>query len=501
MKLFTTGQIRRWDEATILEERIQSVDLMERAAKACAESILGLNPGKVPVHIFCGPGNNGGDGLAITRLLQGYDFQVHGYLLALSAEPSQDCQTNLDRLKKENIPVTYIRNPPDLPSFSSNTLIIDALFGTGLNKPLHGLAATVVQFLNDQPATRIAIDIPSGLMSDSPTQQGNAIFKADHTLSFQVYKRSFLFADSEAFTGTIHIMDIGLSKRFYQEEPCSWEMTEAGVIRQLIHPRKLFSHKGNFGHAALVAGSKGMMGAAVMAAGACLQSGTGKLTCYVPSTGYEIMQTARPEAMCRVTGNNEIGELEGTDSFSALGIGPGLGQADSLPQALQQLFEKPPARLVMDADALNVLENNEALLKRIPEDTLITPHPKEFDRLAGPSGDDWERLDKAIRLSARHSLFIVLKGHFSRIVCPDGMVYFNPTGNPGMAKGGSGDVLTGLLTGLLAQGYQPREAALIGTYLHGLAGDLAANLKTTRGMTALDILDQIPHAWALAESA
>jgi len=494
MKLFSASQIREWDAYTMREEGISSIDLMERAANACADCLSSLLPADMPFHVFAGMGNNGGDGLAIARVMRQKGYIAHVYILSTHEKGSMDFEINLDRLRACNIPVTHIRNSNDFPLLPPSSHIVDALFGTGLTRPLSGLAAALVDHINRSNGIVYSIDIPSGMYADQPPGN-NIIIRSKHTLSFQIMKRAFIFSDCMEYAGSIHVLDIGLSKIFEESEPCDYVLTDKRFVRKKIRERSDFAHKGNFGHAALIAGSYGMMGAALLAVQACLRSGAGKLTCYVPAKGYAIMQTTHPEAMCQVSGDEHIINIHGLDVFDAVGIGPGLGRFLEDKGLMGQLAGQNLSRLIIDADAINILASSREFWQKLPPYCILTPHPGEFDCIAGMKGNDWERLEKAIALSAQNNWHILLKGKYSRLVCPDGKVFINPTGNPGMAKGGSGDVLTGLLTGLAAQGYTAADCMIVGAYLHGLAGDIAASMFTREGMTAADLANAIPDAW------
>lgn len=494
MKLFSADQIRKWDAFTIREQGIPSIDLMERAALASVQCLSGLLPLPAEVFVFAGMGNNGGDGLAIARILRHKGYKVHVFILANQDKGSEDFEINLKRLSEIDIPVTYIRNSSGFPPLPVSSHIIDALYGTGLSRPLSGLAAELVNHINRSASIVYSIDIPSGMFADQPSAD-HVMVKSAHTLSFQILKRAFIFADGSEYAGKIHVLDIGLSKSFEDSEPCDFIITDKEFVRKRVRERTAFSHKGSFGHAAIIAGSYGMMGAALLAVQACLRSGAGKLTCYVPSKGYAIMQSTHPEAMCKVSGDEHIGNIEGLHTFDAVGAGPGLGRFPGDAGLLEQLVRQKPSRLIIDADALNILAASPQYWHELPSYCILTPHPGEFDRISGVKASDWERLNRAIALSAQNQWYILLKGKYSRLICPDGKVYINPTGNPGMAKGGSGDVLTGLLTGLAAQGYSAADCMIAGAYLHGLAGDIAASRFSEEGMTAADLANAIPEAW------
>ncbi|MCX8019564.1 MAG: NAD(P)H-hydrate dehydratase [Chitinophagaceae bacterium] len=498
MKILTASQIREWDEYTIGHEPVSSLRLMERAAEACTVHIVRLYPKAKRVAVFCGKGNNGGDGLAIARMLLKKNFEVVVYILEFGHLGTPDFQANLNRLHQYNYhEIHYIQSKSQLPALAPGTLIIDALFGTGLNRPLEGLAAALAEHINQSGCEVVSVDIPSGMFADTSCKNFPMV-KATHTLSFQCYKPAFLMSENKDALGTVHLLDIGLHPDFYRTLQTEFELTDNEIIRGIYKKRNRFSHKGDFGHALLIAGSRGKMGAAILAAKACFRSGVGLLTCHVPRCGYEILQTAVPEAMVSDDASDDYISClpDDTGRYDVLGIGPGLGTAKETAQMLFALltgFRKP---VVIDADALNILSTEKNNLSLIPKQSVLTPHPREFERLAGTSANDYERIHKAKEFSARLQCIIVLKGHHTFIASPDGKGYFNATGNAGMATAGSGDVLTGIITSLLAQGYSSFASAVLGVYVHGLAGDLAAADLSEEGLTASDIAFYTAKAFA-----
>jgi len=498
MKIFSATQIKKWDAFTIANEPIASIDLMERAATACCNWLIGKNFAQKHFRIFCGKGNNGGDGLAIARMLIEHKCLVTVYILELGKIGTHDFQTNLERLHSVTTDIHFMQSPDFFPSFGDGDIIIDALFGTGLNKPLEGITAALINHINNSAAIKISIDLPSGLFADK-SSTGNTIFKATQTLSFQNYKLAFLLPENEDNCGEVHLLHIGLHKAFEKDEPANFELINNKLIKTIYKPRSQFSHKGTYGHAALLCGSKGMMGAAILSSLACLRSGIGKLTAYIPQCGYDILQTAVPEAMAFVAGEEYIVSSEGIDKYQAVGIGPGIGIHSSHKKLLTSIFETIKTPMVIDADGLNMVAENKDLLRLIPAQSILTPHPKEFERLFGKTENDFERLLLAQKKSKEFNIYIVLKGHYSFISTPTGMGYFNSTGNAGMATAGSGDVLTGILTGLLAQGYSPFESCISGIYLHGLAGDFAAADFSQQAMIAGDIIHCLPKAFKAIE--
>lgn len=494
MKIFSSVQTKAWDAYTLNEQEISSHFLMERAANACYLWLLNNNFTHQPVQIFCGKGNNGGDGLALARILLEQHIPVTTYILELGKPGSSDFQLNLQQLHQVTNDIHFIQSENFFPCIEKNHLIIDAIFGSGLNKPLIGLALQLVEYINKAAGMIITIDIPSGLYSDKHTMP-NAAIQATHTLCFQNTKLAFLMPENDKYVGEFHLLDIGLSKHYEEQENTSYEIIEECLIKNICKPRNKFSNKGSFGHASLIAGSHGMIGASILAAKGCMYSGTGKLTAFIPSCGYEIMQISVPEVMCKVSGEMHISAVGTLSPYDAVGIGPGIGTSNEISNLLKDIFETNLNALLLDADALNVLAENKALLSSLPKDTVITPHPKEFERMFGPAGNDFERLELAIKNAAALHIYIVLKGHYTAIVTPLGKVYFNNTGNAGMAKAGMGDVLSGIITGLLAQQYSLPEAALLGVYLHGLAGDIAAKKHTQQAMQASNLLNCMQDAW------
>jgi hydroxyethylthiazole kinase-like uncharacterized protein yjeF len=496
-KIFSAQQIKEADRYTILHEPITSVDLMERAALKCFEWISQHFAKEKKFLVFCGPGNNGGDGLAIARLLLIAGYTVEVYTLATAGKYSGDYLINQKRLQKlDHTIIKQVSSVADLPNFNADDIFIDAIFGTGLSKPITGLAAEIIHGLNLSGANLIAIDMPSGLYADQASDHSSAIVRANHTLTFQFPKLSFFFAEYAIYTGDWEILDIGISEKFIDNEPTIHYLLTEGVVDGILQPRKKFSHKGTYGHALLIAGSYGKIGAAVLAAKACLRSGVGLLTVHLPKCGYTIMQVANPEAMVSVDSDEEIiGDEISVTKFSAVGIGPGIGTEDATQKSLYHLLKQLRQPLLLDADALNILSLHKDWLEQVPQYSILTPHPKEFERLAGKATNDFELHQMQIEFSKKYKLIVILKGAHTCISLPSGQCYFNTTGNPGMAKGGSGDVLTGLITGLLAQGYDSLSASLLGVFIHGYAGDMAKDTIGEIGMTAGDICDFLPAAF------
>lgn len=501
MKILSAEQFKAADAYTIQHNPITSIALMERAATRCYEWIFRHFPTSIPVMLFCGTGNNGGDGLALTRLLHENGYSVSLYVAHAGHKASDDFIQNQKRLlKQEKTRQHDINTTDDIPKIPDNTLVIDALFGTGLNKSVGGLIAEVIHRINNSKATVIAIDMPSGLFADKTSLTAdNSIVRAHHTLSFQLPKLAFMMPENEPYVGQFHLLDIGLNSDFIANADTNYSITTAEEIRHILKPRSPFSHKGTYGHAAILAGSYGKMGAAVLAAKSCLASGAGLLTVHIPRCGYDIMQTALPEAMV-ITDDEEhhLSTPFELKSYSAVAIGPGIGTAQGPASVLHHVVRHYHGAMVIDADAINTLGENAGWVELLPKGCILTPHPKEFERLCGKTKNNFERLKLQQQYSTKHGIYIVLKGHYTSISCPDGHIYFNPTGNAGMAKGGNGDVLTGIITALLAQGYKPHDAALAGTYLHGLAGDIAVQRTGEWSMLGTDLINSIGDAIAAA---
>jgi ADP-dependent NAD(P)H-hydrate dehydratase / NAD(P)H-hydrate epimerase len=504
MKFFTTSQIAELDRYTIANEPVGAIDLMERASEQLDIWIETHYDTSHRIAVFAGPGNNGGDALAVSRMLAEENYSVDVFIPDSGRKFTESFLINLDRLKDRMKVKPIMWNSEDvLPDLFDYDLIIDGLFGSGLTCPLTGFPAKLVKHLNNSGIPIISIDIPSGLMGeDNRGNDPEAIIQATYTLTFQFPKLSFFFRENERFTGKWEVLPIRLHPTGIDQTETPWHYSDPETMASILKPRGKFSHKGTYGHALLVAGSRGKMGAAVLAAKGCLRSGVGLLSVQVPPDEIPIMQIAVPEAMV------EIGYVSDTENenrlkskFKSIGIGPGRGTNAGTVNDLNTVMKINSIPLVIDADALNVLSENPKMIKLLPEGSVLTPHPLEFERLAGHAGSDFERLNLAINFAKERRIVLILKGAYTAIVLPDGNCWFNCTGNPGMATGGSGDVLTGILTGLLAQGYTPRETALLGVYLHGLSGDLSLVGSSEESLLAGDIADHLGKAFALLKSS
>lgn len=498
MKIFTSQQIHELDEYTIEHEPIKSIDLMERAARALTLAISERWTRQVPVVVFAGPGNNGGDALAVARMLSEQGYEVKTYLFNISGHLSADCAENKRRLtEKKNRQLTEVTSEFDPPQLEAGMLVVDGLFGSGLNKPLAGGFASLVKYINASQAEVVSIDIPSGLMTEDNSYNVRAnIIRATLTLTLQQRKLSFLFGENQQFIGQLRVLDIRLSKEGINKTDAQYTMLEENEVRGMLKPRSPFAHKGSMGQAFIIAGSYGMAGAAVLATKACLRAGAGKVTVHTPKRNVSILQNCVPEAVLQIDREETtFTETVSTEQFQAMAIGPGLGTTDQTAVALIAQLRRTTCPIVADADALNILANRRAWLQQLPKGIILTPHPKELERLEGQCIDSYERLTKARNLAEHLEGYVLLKGHYSALCLPDGRVVFNPTGNAGMATAGSGDVLTGIICGLLARGYSQQEACSIGMYLHGLAGDLAAQELGEESLIASDLIRYLPKAF------
>ncbi|MCS6917933.1 MAG: NAD(P)H-hydrate dehydratase [Chitinophagales bacterium] len=489
LPLLDARQIRSVDQATLIEQGISDAELMWRAASLLFRQVkarirsAGLS--HAPVFIFCGPSNNGGDGLVVAlHFLEEAIQPVYVFLLSRDGSPSFE---HYRKQVEEKLQPVVLGSAADFPQIPSGSIVIDALFGTGLNRPLDGFTAQLVTYLNQSHALRLAIDVPSGLYVDQPCT--GPVFSAHHTFTFQLPKLSFLMAENATSVGNWSVVDIGLSRQAIAKANTSYFLLEQQDVASLLKERPRFAHKGHFGHALIVAGSEPTAGAAVLSTQACVRSGAGLTTALIPSALRAVINMTVPEAM---TLSRETFSAMQLSRFTAVAAGPGMGTDEAGLQLLNAVLQH--RRLVLDADALTLLAQHN-LLSQLPPGTVLTPHPKEWERLTEKSTDWLKSLQRQQELSVRHKCMVVRKGAYSCISGPDGRCCFNPTGNSGMAKGGSGDVLTGMIGALLAQGYDPWEAALLGTYVHGLAGDLAVLQTGDIALTPSDLIHHLGQAF------
>lgn len=501
MKIFSSKDIRDLDAATCEAQGIDSLTLMERAANAVAKEIRSRFLPNRRIVVVAGPGNNGGDALAVSRILaeQGYE-NIEVYLFNVRGQLSDECEAQKQRLVESEAKVQFneITRSFVPPHLGSTDIIIDGLFGVGLREPLTEGFAAVARLINESGAFVVSIDIPSGLAGE---WNSNYLFHnmvhANLTLTFQFPKLSFFFGEHADIIGDLVVLDIGLDKKALKSMKSEWLLIEGRTIHKLLRPRNAFSAKRDFGSVMIFAGSMGMMGAAVLCAKASLKCGAGLATVHAPRTGLTILQTAVPEAMFEPDRNERvISDMSLHHTHQAVAVGPGMGTNELTINALELLLKTCKSPLVLDADALNCIVKRPALLSMLPPRTIITPHIGEFDRLFGNQSSSEQRLKKAIEVAKHYEIVIVLKSHYTMIVRPSGnqIVYFNSTGNPGMATAGSGDVLTGVIAGFLAQGIQPENAAALGVFIHGRAGDIASEEIGEYGVIASDISNRLGRA-------
>lgn len=497
MNIFSAEQLYEADAITTKKQEITSVDLMERAAMQIYNWLHHRMQGaQVPIHIFCGIGNNGGDGLALGRLLIESGYNVNIFVANFTDKRSKCFLINYGRVK--NVTKKWpklMKSERDFPEIHPDDIIVDALFGIGLNRPPEGWVKKLIQYLNAQKAFRLSVDIPSGLSANGPLLDAEAVVQANHTLTFQAPKLAFFLPETGKFVPYFEALDIGLDPEYL--------MTTAPLARLVMKPmaqtfykqRQKYAHKGVFGHALLVGGSKGKIGAMVLASKAALRAGAGLISTCVPSVGYDILQTAVPEVMAVTdAGKDHLTKITIDFEAQAVGVGPGMGQHEETVAALGDLFKSTKNPMVIDADAINIVAAHPDLLKDIPEQSVFTPHEGELARLVGSWNNDYEKLKKTKSFSKKHKMIVLIKGANSITVAGDDL-YINTTGNPGMATAGSGDVLTGIITGLLSQGYEPIVATMFGAYLHGSAGNLITREKGFEALIASDLIEYLGVAY------
>jgi hydroxyethylthiazole kinase-like uncharacterized protein yjeF len=496
MKILNASQIKATDQVTIINQKITSIDLMERASITCMHWMQKQDfvEEAEKIHIFCGMGNNGGDGLALARLLSLEFYEVEVYIVHFSDKMSDDFITNYNRLEEYHVYPISIHSEDDFPKIGASDIVVDAIFGSGLNKAPHGFTKMLIQYLNQLPNAIISIDIPSGLFIDKPVIDSQAVIKAQITLSFQLPKLAFLLPDNQYFIENFILLDINLDKDFIDNQESLYEYTLREDVYSFFKRRKKFSHKGTYGHALVMGGSFGKMGSILMTAQATLKAGAGLVTAYIPKCGYQILQTALPEAMVEVDAENELEFFNYKTKATVLAIGPGLGISEKTAQGLKAFLVNHKLPLLLDADALNILASHKELFQYLNENTILTPHPGELERLLGSWKNDYEKLEKLRQFTTDYHCVMVLKGAHT-VVVQNGQFYFNSTGNPALAKGGSGDILTGIIVGLWAQGYTPLQAARLGVYLHGFTADIYAALQSPETFMPTDILNFLPGAF------
>lgn len=493
MKILSAAQIAEIDSFTIKKKPISSIDLMEKASLSFLKKFTEIieEKNRHNILILCGPGNNGGDGLAIARLLSEKGYKINLLEVAENDKRSSDYMVNFERLKKSKCKIIdrneITKVEPDI--------IIDAIFGIGLNREVVGFFKEVIEYINCSSAKVFSVDTPSGIAADLRHSCNSSTVKANYTISFQIPKLSFFQPECGEYVGDLYFVDIGLDEEAIDQVKTNCFFTCQQDLVPLLTPRAKFSHKGNFGHALLVAGSNGMLGAAVLSSKACLKSGVGLLSVQSIKSATQIIQSSVPEAMFLEGGDSDFVTTATTvDQFKAIAIGPGMGTQEQTAEVLHN-YLKADKPLVLDADALNILSQNKSWLEKLPENSILTPHPGEFKRIFGTWNNDQERLDLLSENATKYNCTIVLKGSYTCICSNKGDLFFNSTGNSGMAKGGAGDVLTGLMVGILANYEDALSSAKLAVYLHGLAGDLAAKQLSEEGMNSGDIITYLPEAW------
>jgi hydroxyethylthiazole kinase-like uncharacterized protein yjeF len=503
MQILNREEIKFADEYTIQHEPILSIDLMERAARACVMQIMKRVDDSTPVFVLCGKGNNGGDGFAITRMLLERSYNCTAVLVNHTSDFSADCKINFDRLKETHPDSIYeVNSEKDLEStrFTSLGVLIDALIGTGLNKPVSGLLKEVIEFANKNFTQIISIDCPSGLYIDKANDPDDRVIHSTLTLTFQYPKLSFLMSQNKWAVPQFEVLNIGLHPHLEHLIKARTFLLSGNTIKPLLRSRANFSHKGDFGHALLIAGNNSMRGAVSITAMACLKSGAGLLTVHSVDSALTALMHHLPEAMCSVDPNSEfICELPDLTKYNVVAFGPGIGTEQETQDVLKKLLNYNASSLVIDADGLNILSQNKTWISFLPPETIVTPHPKEFDRLTEKHEHDMDRCHTALQFAIKHKIIVVLKGTYTCICMPDGSHYFNSSGNSGLAKGGSGDALTGIITGLLARGYRAPQAALIGVYIHGFAADLAIKKSSKESLLATDVVNKLGRAFQKLE--
>ncbi len=507
MKLLSARQMKELDDYTIKSLGIDSIELMERASRAVTKEIVSLLPSTDrKVVVFAGPGNNGGDGLAIGRMLGQDGYNVEVFLFNTKGHLSVECQFNRDRLEKsENVVMHEITSQFDLPHLNKQDLILDALFGVGLTRPLSGGFKLLVDFINNSDNTVVSVDLPSGLSGSVECNEmewsESSVIRADYTFTFHCLKPTMLLGDNQKFLGHVKVLDIGLKDNKIDYNSLQFAITGQGDVTKLLKPRDAFGHKGTFGHGLLVAGARGMAGASILAGKAALRSGIGKLSVLTADENISVLQTALPEAVVINIQHDTINTTDATGymldllRYSAIAVGPGLGQNVDAEKKLLSLIDYSNIELIVDADGLNILAKHSSWASMLPKGTILTPHPKEWERLLGRKSNGVDQLRYAIDYCEKYGIYIVLKGHYTAVCTPEGRVFFNTSGNSGMATAGSGDVLTGILLSLRSQGYGAEEACRLGVWLHGVAGDCARNKMTDYSMVASDIINNLGEAF------
>lgn len=499
MKILSAKQIKEIDALTLKRQHIKSIDLMERVATKCADLIYKKLEPSDKVVIFSGMSDNGGDGLAIARLLYGHNVAVKVVVVNHRKAFSTDAQINFDFIPKplkNNLLQINTEEEVEKILLDEHTVLIDALLGTGVKNQMMGVLKAVCDKINNSPCKVISIDIPSGLLPDTSSVGFlDSCIYSNLVLTLQFPNLALLMPENKYVSPEFEIINIGLDEQAIDEQKTDYHYLEEVTISKLLKSRNKFSNKGNYGHALLYAGSSGKSGAAIISAEACLRSGAGLLTVHSTKHITEALVYRLPEAMTRIDENESyISSIESIKNYNALAFGPGVGIADETQQVLKSIIQLFQGKLIIDADGLTILSENKTWLEFLPKDTILTPHPKEFERLVGSFEDNFDRLTKAQDFAVKYGCILVLKDTHTHICMPDGSVVFNSVGNPGLAKGGSGDALTGIILGLLSRGYSSPVAAIIGVYIHGLSADLCVKEMSEESLLITDVINKLPYA-------
>lgn len=495
MKIFTGEQIYLADKFTIENQQISSDELMERAASQLFQWLdANLKGANLKIHLFCGIGNNGGDGIALARYLLEHNYDIAVYVVNYSEKRSKDFLINLDRLKERKCWPVVLNSDSILPEISPNDFVVDAIFGIGLNRNPDVWVKNLITHINSSKAYILAVDIPSGMFADKATEDFTAVIKANYVLSFQLPKLVFFLPETGPFITQWQLLDIGLDHGFIQHQETDFELISKYEVVPMYRPRNKFSHKGDYGHTLVVGGSYSKIGAVQLSATACLKIGAGLVTALVPNCGYLPLQCALPEVMVRTSGEEQIITIDEPSNHSVIIAGMGLGTSQKTKLAFKAFLKDNKQPLVLDADALNILASENELQNSITPGAVLTPHPGELKRLIGDWKDDFEKLALAKAFSKKHDVVLVLKGAHTITIYQD-KGYVNTTGNPGMATAGSGDVLAGIIGGLISQGYNPLNASIFGVFLHGFAADIAASKMGYEAIIASTIIEYLPEAF------
>lgn len=498
MKILDAKQIKEVDRKTTEYLGITSLQLMEQAAGYISNWIMEkYSSTSKPILIICGTGNNGGDGFAVARMLYNEGYKITIWALhPQGSKYSQDCKTNYDKCKERQIPIVEIEYPQNNIEIPENMVVIDAIFGTGLSRDLDDISMSIINKLNASKNIVVSVDVPSGLFLDRKT---DLALNADYTLTLQIPKLALFLPKNNEFVGDIHIIPIGLSEKAVEESETDIFYTEKNDIEKLVKKISPFTHKGIQGHGLIIGGSRGKIGSVCLSSQAVLRSGAGLVTAFVPQCGLNILQTAFPEAMVIEDENeNIITNINIEINPSAIGIGPGMGKHSDTQQAFHKFLRTVNQPLVIDADAINILGIHKEWCELLPEDSVLTPHPKELERLIGNWKDDFEKIEKAKYFCKKYKVILVIKGHNTLIINGE-QIFINSTGTSALATAGSGDVLTGIITGLKAQQYSSLHAAILGVYIHGLTADITTNTIHPRSFIASDIIENIGNAYLFVD--